>query len=66
MKDGDSVREKEGREQRMVRRGRNRVEEKQNIWKIKNRERKGREHREEKMGMAEEETQGKGQRAERQ
>lgn len=48
-----------------MRRGRNRVEEKQNIWKIKNRERKGREHREEKMGMAEEETQGKGQRAER-
>ena len=41
MKDGDVVREKDGRGQRMVRRGRNRVEEMQNIWKIKNREKEG-------------------------
>ena len=33
----DVVREKDGRGKRMVRRGRNRVEEMQNLWKIKNR-----------------------------
>ena len=41
VKDGDVVREKDGRGQRMVRRGRNRVEEMQNLWKIKTRVKKG-------------------------
>jgi hypothetical protein len=37
----DVVREKDGRGKRMVRRGRNRVEEMQNLWKIKTRVKKG-------------------------
>ena len=36
----DVVREKDGRGQRMVRRGRNRVEEMQNIWEKREREEK--------------------------
>lgn len=40
MKDGDVVREKDGRGQRMVRRGRNRVEKMQNIWEKREREEK--------------------------
>ena len=40
VKDGDVVREKDGRGQRMVRRGRNRVEEMQNIWEKREREEK--------------------------
>ena len=41
VKNEDVVIEKDGRGQRMVRRGRNRVEEMQNLWKIKTRVKKG-------------------------
>ena len=40
VKNEDVVIEKDGRGQRMVRRGRNRVEEMQNIWEKREREEK--------------------------